>query len=132
MFSENLSTALLAICDAYELSYEAAAECCHISARYFGDIVRCKSTPTIKVLNKICTAFKLTPDELLLYGTTTEPPDFLNKPKSVTEIRKIKNFNGSIAFPVCPQCGITLEREFQAFCDRCGQRLDWNTFCDKN
>lgn len=28
-------------------------------------------------------------------------------------------------FPVCPRCGITLEREFTRFCDRCGQKLDW-------
>ncbi len=30
-----------------------------------------------------------------------------------------------VSFFVCPQCGITLEREFMKYCDRCGQRLDW-------
>ena len=25
----------------------------------------------------------------------------------------------------CPRCKITLDREYQAYCDRCGQRLDW-------
>lgn len=29
------------------------------------------------------------------------------------------------AYPVCPRCGISLEREYQRFCDRCGQRLGW-------
>lgn len=32
------------------------------------------------------------------------------------------------AYAVCPRCGITLERERMAFCDRCGQRLDWHSY----
>ena len=31
-------------------------------------------------------------------------------------------------FPVCPNCGITMEREYQSFCDRCGQKLAWNLY----
>lgn len=34
------------------------------------------------------------------------------------------------SFPVCPACRITLEHEYQAYCDRCGQRLDWKRFND--
>lgn len=26
---------------------------------------------------------------------------------------------------LCPKCGITLDREFQNYCDRCGKKLDW-------
>lgn len=35
--------------------------------------------------------------------------------------------NGDI-FPICPRCQITLEREYQKFCDRCGQALNWDTY----
>lgn len=28
-------------------------------------------------------------------------------------------------FPLCPRCGSAMEREYQGYCDRCGQRLDW-------
>lgn len=31
-------------------------------------------------------------------------------------------------FPICPACGITLEREYQLYCDRCGQCLSWVGF----
>lgn len=31
-------------------------------------------------------------------------------------------------FPVCPRCNITIEREYQSFCDRCGQRLNWKGY----
>lgn len=43
-------------------------------------------------------------------------------PMLVTQIRVFK-MDG--AYPVCPRCGLSLEREYQAFCDRCGQRLGW-------
>ena len=46
-------------------------------------------------------------------------------PLSVTEVIR---FSNGYAFPVCPRCKITLEREYQSYCDRCGQCLDWNDF----
>lgn len=47
------------------------------------------------------------------------------RPLSVTQVYV---FRQGGAYPICPQCGISLEREFQNFCDRCGQRLDWKQF----
>ena len=29
------------------------------------------------------------------------------------------------AYYICPRCDVTLDREYQTFCDRCGQRLNW-------
>lgn len=34
----------------------------------------------------------------------------------------------SSTYPVCPRCALSLEREYMAFCDRCGQRLNWDFF----
>lgn len=31
--------------------------------------------------------------------------------------------------PICPRCGCTMEKEYQNYCDRCGQRLEWQS-CD--
>ena len=28
---------------------------------------------------------------------------------------------------LCPRCDITMEREYQSYCDRCGQRLGWKS-----
>ena len=50
MFLENLSTSILRICDERELTYEKASEKCNISTRYFGDIVRRKTYPSIHPL----------------------------------------------------------------------------------
>lgn len=47
------------------------------------------------------------------------------RPMPVTQIRLFKTDGG---YPVCPQCEISLERDYQRFCDRCGQRLDWTNY----
>ena len=38
-----------------------------------------------------------------------------------------KTFEDNIYY-CCPRCQRTLEREFLAYCDRCGQCLDWRDY----
>lgn len=45
-------------------------------------------------------------------------------PMLVTQLMVFPN----TTYYVCPCCKITLEREFMSFCDRCGQRLDWQKY----
>ena len=40
----------------------------------------------------------------------------------------IKQFGSGETYPVCPRCRITMEREYQRYCDRCGQYLDWSNY----
>ena len=37
------------------------------------------------------------------------------------------HFGTESAFFLCPRCNITMEREYQSYCDRCGQRLGWRS-----
>lgn len=37
-------------------------------------------------------------------------------------------FGGQTGYYRCPRCHITMDREFMAFCDRCGQHLDWKDY----
>ncbi len=46
-------------------------------------------------------------------------------PVKVNEIMLMAN--GS-EFPVCPRCKVTLDREYQRYCDRCGQHLSWKAY----
>ena len=43
----------------------------------------------------------------------------------VTEVMVFPDGNG---YYICPRCHITVEREFMAFCDRCGQHLEWKYY----
>ena len=47
-------------------------------------------------------------------------------PMAVTSIRGFRTLTGGLStYPVCPRCHTTMEHEYQAYCDRCGQALDW-------
>ena len=46
-------------------------------------------------------------------------------PMTITKVIVFPNGN---AYPVCPHCNISLEREFQNYCDRCGQALNWKQY----
>lgn len=127
MFLDNLSTSVLRLCDSRKLSYEAASERCELSSRYFGDIARGKTAPTILTLEKLCVGFDLTPDDLLIPSAIWQEMSF-RQPMPVTQIRCFRWPCGITGFPVCPQCGVTMEREYQSFCDRCGQCLTWKGF----
>ncbi len=124
MFLDNLSSSVLKLCDVKHLSYEAASERCKLSSRYFADIARGKTAPTILTLEKLCVGFKLTPNDLLRPSDISRETTF-RKPISVAQIRCFHFAHDLTGFPVCPQCGVTMEREYQSFCDRCGQCLDW-------
>lgn len=66
---------------------------------------------------------------------------FLNAFAAVLEdaisYRKPMVVNEVVFFPIadgqyarCPRCKITMEREYARYCDRCGQRLDWDGYDD--
>lgn len=46
----------------------------------------------------------------------------------VTELMVFETGQRRDGYYVCPRCRVTLDREFAAFCDRCGQRLDWRGY----
>lgn len=129
MYLDNLSASVLRLCNVRKLSYEAASKQCSISSRYFGDIARGKTAPTVLTLEKLCFGFKLTPNDLLIPLAVWQEMAY-REPMPVTHIRCFRYSYpyGLTSFPVCPQCGITLEREYQAYCDRCGQCLSWKAF----
>lgn len=43
-------------------------------------------------------------------------------------VREILELPNGYRAAVCPRCNCTLDREYQRFCDRCGQHLSWKLF----
>ncbi len=125
MFLENLSASLLRLCDAEHLSYEQASERCNCCSRHFSNIVCRRSCPSLNVFEQICLGFHETPNRLL--GVEQDALSF-RMPMPVVEVRMVSSHFGGTLFPVCPQCRRSIEREFQAYCDRCGQCLSWEQF----
>ena len=50
------------------------------------------------------------------------------QPMAVVKICCYRTLEGVNSFPICPTCDIPMEREYQNYCDRCGQRLSWEDF----
>lgn len=40
-------------------------------------------------------------------------------------VRELARYRSGDTYPICPQCGSAMEREYQNYCDRCGQMLGW-------
>lgn len=126
MFLDNLSSSILRICGEKHFSYEFASEKCNISNRYFGSIVRRQSVPSITVLEKICVGLGESPNNLLGVQTSTEEFSY-RLPMLVREDR----FYGGERYHVCPRCKTAFERDYQNYCDRCGQMLAWELLKDE-
>lgn len=45
-------------------------------------------------------------------------------PLPITKVIALTN----TTYSVCPRCDQSLEREYMSFCDRCGQKLNWDLF----
>lgn len=127
MFSDILSATVLRLCDAREWSYEVASEHCRLSSRYFGDIARGKTVPSVNTLEKLCSGFQLLPNDILV--ETVTPQELLFRiPMEVRECIVHHGLYGFTTYPICPRCQQSFEREYQAFCDRCGQKLCWKGY----
>ena len=61
------------------------------------------------------------------HGKLDESLSF-RRPMRVIAVRSYRNCSHLLTYPICPRCGLTMDREYQRFCDRCGQALDWKGF----
>ena len=85
-YIDHLSAAILRFCQARGLSYEAAADRCRLSARYFGSVARGQATPSVATLEKLCGGLSMTLNELLLPERGASPCQ--NCPLLRTEFRE--------------------------------------------
>ena len=46
----------------------------------------------------------------------------------VTKMRYFRSMGSG--YPLCPRCEMTIEREYMHYCDRCGQKLGWDSWED--
>ena len=128
MFIQNLSQAIQVVCCSKGLTYTAAAARCGISSRYFRKLIKAGAAPSIMTLEKLCVGLKCSPDTLLNYSGITEDISYRTA-RPVIHYRRYQNYPGGCGcFPVCPRCDASLEVEYQAFCDRCGQKLRWGSY----
>lgn len=57
-----------------------------------------------------------------------DSPESYRKGMLVNEVMVFETWFGKTGYYVCPRCKITMDREFMSFCDRCGQKLNWENY----
>lgn len=128
MYSRNLSTSILSICEFRKLTYESASELCDISPRHFGSIARGQTAASVNMLEKICIGLGRMPNELLGFTTADEELSY-RIGLMVIHFRREPFYPGAFTtYPVCPRCQESIEREYQFYCTICGQKLNWDSF----
>ena len=127
MFLNNLSHSLRHLFDESRLSYVAAAELCHLSKDTIWNIAYKRSVPTLASFEKLCSGFGKTPNELLINADSEQAMAY-RSPMEVSDANSFRSSFSFSVFPICPRCTNTLSREYQLFCDRCGQHLSWNIY----
>ena len=121
-FASNLSYLLLNS----DLTLLSISEITGVSTSTINKILHSQQAPSLKTFEKICRGLSLTPNDFLTSGKIKIPEKYLSK--SVTKILVFYESGQNLGFPVCPGCNITLDREYQSYCDRCGCKLNWSNF----
>ncbi len=124
-FSVNLSEALKEYIKKNHSTQLKLAEASNLSHRFVGDIIRGDSIPTLKTFEQICAALEVTPNDLLLKDTYDR-----DSAKAIRNILCVNRSGEKEYYPLCPGCSSTLDREYQAYCDRCGTKLSWKHYSE--
>lgn len=130
MFTDELSVKLLQISGERKMTLEELAESSNLSIKFIGNIVNRKQTPKLDSFEKICSALEVDPNDLLISEKSKQPdkavPMRIEKVYAFEQEHNNQKYYDS--YPVCPGCGHTIDREFMAYCDRCGQKLSWKGY----
>jgi transcriptional regulator with XRE-family HTH domain len=126
MFKSQLSNQLLRILGERNLTVTEAAELSNMSRNYFTNLLEGNQTASLNMLENICSGFEVNPDELLI-SEKSKSPDKAT-PMLVTKVFCYDKTITTEHKPLCPNCNKLLERDNQAYCDKCGQRLSWRNY----
>lgn len=126
MFKNNLSSAVLTQLSKNDMSQGGLAKKIGMSSRQINNILNKHSNATITSLEKLCVAFNVTPNDLLI-------PQNANAGAEAREINQLLHNpkNGTNEYmPLCPHCGKPIEAEYSAYCDTCFGKLSWEKYIE--
>ena len=126
MFSKELAANILKLIDKNNITLEALAEASGLSRKFINNITSGKQVPTINSLEKLCSAFEVEPNDLLINEKSKDCERALAMYVNTVYCNNQKNPSAYI--PVCPYCNTLLQNDWQSYCDNCGQKLSWKYF----
>ena len=85
----------------------------------------------LSVVREMKELYKCEFSDLFPLGDDEKPPPCsvcYRFPMLVTSVRFYPECPDLFTYPLCPRCALPMEREYQRFCEHCGQALDWDCF----
>ena len=116
------------------VSQETAAETLGCSTRTLQRYEEVGGDPRVSVILEMMSLYKCEFSDLFPSVSDEKPPppeeDILDYrlPMPVTSVRCYPACMDLSTYPLCPRCALPMEREYQCFCEHCGQALDWKGF----
>ena len=117
------------------ISQEAAAEALDCGTRTIQGYEEGRCSPPISVLQKMKVLYACEFSDLIADPTDSKPPPNAKDidphdpsyrfPLMVNSVRYYPECPELSTYPLCPRCNQPMEREYQPYCDQCGQALDW-------
>jgi DNA-binding XRE family transcriptional regulator len=95
-----------------------------MAVSYLRSIEHGTANPTIDALDRLARVLNVSIESIIDLSGETKDAESYREPMPVAEVLVLPHVVGG--FSVCPRCRTTMEREFQSYCDRCGQRLSWD------
>lgn len=128
MFSKELAVKILKLIDKNNMTLEALSEASGLSRKFINNITNGKQVPTLNSLEKLCSAFEVEPNDLLINEKSL---DHERSTAMFVNTVYCSNLKSPFAYtPICPHCNSLLQNNWQSYCDNCGQKLSWKHFTD--
>ena len=102
-----------------------------MSVSYLRSIEHGEANPTLNALHRLSVALS-EPFNSVVATRSTDPPtneEFADALYRLpARVNQVAVFRNGASYPICPRCKNTLAREYQSYCDRCGQCLNWKEY----
>lgn len=121
---DNLAYHLQAYKDDHRLSLDELSSKLGVGRTTLYNCLHKKCNPCLNTVDLIANQLGISAEALL------SPPERVPMPQAMPVKEVLYFARENISFPRCPNCHLTMEREYVRFCDRCGQKLDWSNFRD--
>lgn len=126
MFSKELATKILKLIDERNMTLESLSEVSGLSRRFINNLTSEKQVPTLNSLEKLCSAFEVEPNDLLINDKSKNEERSIAMCVNTVYCNNPENLSTYI--PICPYCNTLLQNDWQSHCDNCGQKLSWKHF----
>ena len=110
------------------MTLESVAEATGLTYRFISNVTRGVQVPGLDSFEKICAGLEVEPNDLLINEKSRSKEKA--HPMKIKKVYCKRKGNLVAYIPICPSCESSLRREYENYCEKCGQKLSWSNYED--